>query len=217
MSQSHSACLAMIAGQLRPNRISDERLLKAFEAVPRERFVPATLRGVAYVDENLPVASGRYLMEPMVLARLIMDANLEPHDSVLDIGCATGYSTALLAQLAESVVALEQDGELAATAQRKVADLGLTNVAVLEGKLAMGAPDQAPFDVILLNGCVERLPKDLLAQLSDGGRLVCVFLEHGVGRGRMVYRLGDIFSTRDLFDANVPPLPGFQKAPTFQF
>ncbi|MGF1607066.1 MAG: protein-L-isoaspartate O-methyltransferase [Rhodothalassiaceae bacterium] len=217
MSQSHSACLAMIAGQLRPNRISDERLLKAFEAVPRERFVPATLRGVAYVDEDLPVASGRYLMEPMVLARLIMDANLEPHDSVLDIGCATGYSTALLAQLAESVVALEQDGELAATAQRKVADLGLTNVAVLEGKLAMGAPDQAPFDVILLNGCVERLPKDLLAQLSDGGRLVCVFLEHGVGRGRMVYRLGDIFSTRDLFDANVPPLPGFQKAPTFQF
>lgn len=217
MTDPQAKCLAMIAGQLRPNKVNDERLLSAVRAVPRDRFVPASLKGVAYVDEDIPVAPGRYLMEPMIFARLVLAAEISPDACVLDIGAATGYSTAILSHLADTVVAVEQDADLAGQAERKLSQLGVTNAAVLTGPLSEGAADQAPFDIILLNGAVDEVPRGLLDQLQDGGRLACVVRLGDLGRATVFHRLGDDISSRVCFDAHVAPLPGFEAPVAFQF
>lgn len=209
--------MAMIAGQIRPNRVSDERTVDALRSVPREHFVPKALRGVAYVDEDLEVAPGRFLMEPMVFARLLMEADIGPRDAVLDIGCATGYSTAVLARLADAVVAVEEDPALAETASRKLAELGVDNAAVIAAPLIGGAPKQAPFDVILLNGSVEVIPPALTRQLADGGRLVCVRRKDGRSRGYVLTKAGEAVGGREFFDAFTPPLPGFSAPRQFSF
>lgn len=215
--QSRAVRLAMIAGQIRPNRVSDERVLNALHDVPRELFVPKILRGVAYIDEDLEVAKGRYLMEPMILARLLMEAEIKPDDAVLDIGCATGYSTAVLSRLADAVVAVEEDPELVEKASAKLADLGCDNAAVLEAALSYGAPEQGPFDVILLNGAVEKIEQSLTDQLADGGRLVCVRQHEGTSRGYLMVKAGGTAGGRDLFDAFTPVLPGYEVEKRFSF
>ncbi|WP_281300104.1 MULTISPECIES: protein-L-isoaspartate O-methyltransferase [unclassified Iodidimonas] len=214
---SKAARLAMIAGQIRPNRVSDDQVLAAIEAIPRESFVPKALRGVAYVDEDLEIADGRYLMEPMVFARMIMEAEIRPDDVVLDVGAATGYSTAVLSKLAETVVALEEDDDLLTRAGAKLAELGCDNAVVIKGDLTAGAPEQGPFDVIVLNGAVEYIPDALIGQLADGGRLVCVHMHDGLSRAHVMVKSGDAVGGRDVFDAFTPLLPGFSKAPAFRF
>ncbi len=215
--QSRVARLAMIAGQIRPNRVSDERVLEALHEIPRELFVPKALRGAAYIDEDLEVAEGRYLMEPMILARLLMEAEIGPDDVVLDIGCATGYSTAALSRLADAVVAVEEDPDLVEKASTKLAELGCDNAAVLEAVLTYGAPEQGPFDVIVLNGAVENIDHSLTDQLADGGRLVCVRLHEGTSRGYLMVKAGETVGGRDLFDAFTPVLPGYQLEKRFVF
>lgn len=217
MPSSSDACLAMIAGQLRPNRVNDERLLDAMTHVPRERFVPSALKSVAYVDEDLEIAPGRYLMEPMIFARLVMEANIAPQNSVLDIGCGLGYSTAVLSHLADTVVAVEEDPELANQAERKLRDLDRVNTVVLNGPLSAGAADQSPFDVILLNGAVEEVPVGLINQLKPAGRLACVQQSNGMGRATIITRLDNTISRRECFDAATPLLRGFESTPAFQF
>ncbi|MBK5911271.1 protein-L-isoaspartate O-methyltransferase [Rhodothalassium salexigens] len=217
MTASDAHRLAMIAGQLKVNRVNDDRTLEAIKAVPREKFVPAAYRGVAYVDEDLPIATDRYLMEPMVFARLVLEAGIGDGDTVLDVGCGTGYSTAVLARLAESVLAVESDPDLAKSAESKLAALGVDNAAVLQAPLPHGAPDQAPFDVIFLNGAVEVDPDGLIAQLADGGRLVCVRKHKGTSRAHIVRKTDRVWGGRDLFDAYTPVLPGFEAAPAFEF
>lgn len=217
MTDTNAHRLAMIAGQLKPNKVNDDRTLDAIKAIPRERFVPAAYRGVAYVDEDLPIGTNRFLMEPMILARLAMAANVQGHETVLDIGCGTGYSTAVLAQLAESVLAVETDLDLAKSAEKKLTALEVDNAAVIQASLTAGAPDQAPFDVIFLNGAVETLPQTLLDQLGEGGRLVCVLKHDGASRGHIVRNIGGALGRRDLFDAYSPVLPGFEAAPAFEF
>lgn len=211
------ARMAMITGQIRPNRVSDERTVAAMRAVPREHFVPKALRGVAYVDEDLEVAPGRYLLEPMVFARLVMEAEIAPTDVVLDVGCATGYSAAVLARLAETVVAVEEDADLAKTAGRKLEDLGVDNAVVMRNALVDGAPSQGPFGVIFLNGSVEHIPEGLIDQLSDGGRLVCVRRKAGRSHGYILTRAGDATGGREVFDAFTPLLPGFETPKAFSF
>ena len=207
----------MIDCQLRPNEVNDERLIAAIRRVPRELFVPKAKRSVAYVDEDIEVAAGRYLMEPMIFARLLVAADIQPSDAVLDVGCATGYSTAVMAGLAEAVVALEADRKLAALAEKTLAALEIVNVAVVEGRHADGVEGQGPFDVIFVGGAVEEIPARLLDQLADGGRLVCVRDTGGVGRAHLVVRDGQLMAGRDLFDASVPPLPGFARPAAFVF
>ncbi|WP_235898961.1 protein-L-isoaspartate O-methyltransferase family protein [Iodidimonas gelatinilytica] len=220
---SKAVRLAMIEGQIRPNRVSDERVLDAIRTVPREQFVPKFLRGVAYLDEDLEIAEGRYLMEPMVFARLVMAADIKPDDVVLDIGAATGYSTAVLSRLAETVVAVEEDADLAGKASTKLSEQGCDNAVVIEGKLVVGAPDHGPFDVIVINGAVETIADSLMAQLADHGRLVCVRQQDGVSRGVVFTKTsaGDgaekAVGARELFDAFTPVLPGFSKKETFRF
>ncbi len=207
----------MIAGQIKPNKVTNERIIDAIGSVPREMFVPKSKRGIAYVDEDIEIADGRYLMEPMVFARLLEAANIGPDDLVLDVGCGTGYSTAVMAKLADAVVALEENEELAELATDKLSESEAVNAAVVTGKLTEGVSKQGPFSVIFLNGAVDHIPEALTDQLADGGRLVCVFNRNGLGRGHVAIKSGNVLGGRDLFDAGVPLLPGFAKPPVFQF
>ena len=204
----------MVENQVRPNRVTDDRVLGAMAAIPRERFVPEKFAGIAYVDEDIAVGDGRYLMEPMVLARLLQAAAIDAGDVVLDIGCATGYSTAVLARLADTVVAVESDAALAETAIALMTELDADNTAVVTGEHAEGYAKQAPYDVIVVEGAVDEVPRALSDQLGEGGRLVAVVTggDEGVnrvGRATLLRRIHGALSSRVLFDAAVPPLPGF--------
>jgi protein-L-isoaspartate(D-aspartate) O-methyltransferase len=207
----------MVHSQLKPNRVCDPRVIAAMAEIPRELFVPDALSGVAYVDEDIAVGSGRYLMEPMVLAWLLQAANAGPDDIALDVGCATGYSTAVLAQLAGTVVALESDADLAVTASALLAKREIGNAVVVTGALAEGYPQQGPYDVIVLNGSVERVPDVLGRQLVEEGRLVAIVGGGRAAKGVLMTRSGGRLSSRPLVDAAVPPLPGFGVAGGFVF
>ena len=217
MDESLSRREAMVNGQIRPNRVVDERVTAALLAVPREFFVPKSLRGVAYLDEDLAIAEGRYLMEPVAFARILQAARLEADDVVLDVGCASGYSSAILARLASTVVALEVDAGLAARANENLAALEIDNVAVVEGPLVDGYPAQGPYDVIFLGGSVGRLPETLTAQLADGGRLMVVERSGGMGKVLCYAKFEGVVSAIELFDAQVAPLPGFEAVSSFVF
>lgn len=206
----------MVESQIRTNAVTDPALLAALGAIPREKFVPEALRGVAYIDEDLPLKKGRYLMEPMVLAKLLQLAAITPDDVVLDIGCGTGYSAAVISKLANTLVALESDSELAARATATLSDLGIDNVVVVVAPLAGGYAKQAPYDVIIFNGAVPRIPEAIARQLADGGRLVAVVGE-GVGRGTLMTRNRGILAHRPVFDAATPILPDFTPEQGFVF
>lgn len=209
--------LNMVASQIRPSNVRDQRVIAAMASIPRENFVPKAKKGVAYVDHDIEIKPGRYLMEPRVLAKLTDAAEIQDSDFVLEIGPGTGYSTAVLAALSEAVVALEEDPELTEKATAMLEKLGIDNVAVISGKHNEGVPSQAPYQVIFINGAVERVPEALLEQLEDGGRLACVMLENGVGHARLYTKFHGDVGSRRLFDANVEPLPGFKAEQEFVF
>jgi len=208
----------MVESQLRTNKILDHAILEAFETLPRERFVPAALRSIAYVDEDIEIAPGRYLMEPMVLGRLLQAVAPQAHETALDVGCGTGYATMMLGRLAATVVGLESDPELVGEARRILTELEADNTAIVKGPLTEGYAKQAPYNVILLNGAVAEVPYAIREQLADGGRLVAVIRDSaGIGRATLMQRTGDVVSGRVLFDAAVPLLPGFERPPAFVF
>lgn len=208
----------MVESQVRTNRVTDDRLLAAMSELEREMFVPEQQRSVAYVDEDIPVAPGRYIMEPMVLARLLQAADAGPDDLALEIGCGTGYGTALLARLCGAVVALDSEIGLVETATGLLAELGIDNAAVIKGALVAGYAKQAPYDVILLGGAVANIPDTIFDQLADGGRLLAVVSENqGLGKAALFLRRGGVISNRILFDAAIPMLPGFEKPEKFKF
>jgi protein-L-isoaspartate(D-aspartate) O-methyltransferase len=210
----------MVDGQVRTADVTDPRLIDAMMETPRERFVPPRKADIAYLDLDLPVgegASSRRLLKPMVLAKLIQAAEIEGTDRVLDVGCATGYSSAVLSRLAQGVIALEEDAALARQAAEAFAAAALSNVRLVTGPLAAGVPADAPFDAIVMQGATEAAPRVLLGQLRDGGRLVCV---EGAGPGAkaMLYRRGgDDTSGRPIFDASAALLPGFAQEKAFVF
>lgn len=212
-----TARLNMVESQIRTNKVTDPTLIEAFETVPREDFVPEPLRGVAYVDEDVPLGDGRFVMEPMILARLLQAACPGPDDIALDIGCGTGYGSAILSRMVATVVALESDKALAATANQVLSGLELDNVVVVEGKLTEGYPKQGPYDVILLSGAVAEVPRAIGEQLAEGGRLVAVVEAGGLGRATLMQRDAGVISSRVLYDAALPLLTGFEAEPGFVF
>ena len=218
MTEFGAARAHMIESQLRPNKVIDRRVLGAFAAIRREVFVPEHLRVVAYIDEDLPLGGGRYLMEPMVAARLLQAATIERTDAVLIVGAGWGCEAALAALLARSVVALEEDPELARRARAALVDHAIASVSVVEGPLSQGYRPRAPFDVILLSGAVAEVPPVITSQLAEGGRLLAVIRTASeVGRATLFTRTGGVVAGRVLFDAATAPLPGFSPKPAFVF
>jgi protein-L-isoaspartate(D-aspartate) O-methyltransferase len=209
----------MVNGQILPNRVNHPGLVAALKAVPREKFLPRHLQNIAYVDEDIAVGGGRYLPEPVVLARLVQAAGIMPTDVVLDIGCGTGYSSAILGQIAGTVLCLEHSKEMAAQAEAHLKAQGVINAAVIyKSDLTAGYKDQGPYDAILINGSVPVIPDAILAQLAAGGRLVTVLSKHGhMGIAVLVTRTADGFIRTDLFDAATPTLAGFELPDAFSF
>lgn len=223
MTDFQAARLNMVESQVRCNAVTDRRLIQAISDIPRERFVPQSCQGYAYMDEDLKIADGgregvsRYLMEPRVFGKLVQLAEVDSGDLVLDVGCGTGYSAAVLARLGSAVVALESDEDLAKRASTTLNDLGIDNAAVVVGPLREEYPDQAPYDVIFFNGSVEEVPEAIFNQLKDNGRLVAVVGDGTAGCAMVYVRAENDVSGRKVFDALVQPLPGFQRAKAFVF
>lgn len=212
----------MVESQVRPSDITDRRISRAMLEVPRELFVPAERRSIAYMDENLSVGAPgsrpeRWLMAPRTLAKLVQLLDLGERDVVLDIGCGSGYSAAVLSRIAQTVVAVEANEELVADAGRALSEAGIDNVAVVAGDLANGFPAEGPYDAILLSGAVTELPPAIFDQLKDGGRLAAVVVNGGVGRAMQWRRIGGHFDCRPAFEAGVPLLPEFRAKPAFVF
>jgi protein-L-isoaspartate(D-aspartate) O-methyltransferase len=202
----------MVDSQLRPNGITDSRILQAMQDVSRENFVPEAQRTVAYMDEDVALsgaASPRYLIEPMAFAKMLQAAQIKPTDKVLEIGAATGYGAEILSKLAAQIVAVESDSKLLADARVNLADR--VNVSLIEGNLAEGHAKSATYDVIVISGQVEMVAKALFSQLSEEGRLVACIGTAGTGSCQVWTRIGENYTQRSVFNLSVATLPGFGK------
>jgi protein-L-isoaspartate(D-aspartate) O-methyltransferase len=218
MTGYDAARICMVESQLRPNKVTDERVLGAFGLIRRELFAPEHLRAVSYIDEDLPLGKGRYLMEPMVAARLLQAAAVERTDTALIEGAGTGYEAALVGVLARSVVALEEDPDLARHARAALVKHSIASINVVEGPLSQGHRARAPYDMIFFCGAIAEVPAEICSQLAEGGRMMAVVKpERGMGRATLTTRIGGVLARRVLFDAATPLLPGFLPKPAFAF
>lgn len=209
----------MVEGQLRPNRVTNAGLLAILADLPRERFLPEALRSVAYADDDVPLGNGRFMMEPMVLARLIQILQPQAEDKAMVVASGRGYGAAILARLTKSVAAVETDAAMAAAARQTLGDLGLSGVEQVAGQAEQGAPAGAPYDVILIEGAVREVPKAISDQLAEGGRLATVIADPSgaLGVAHLFVKQGGVVSGRPLFDAGSPALPGFAPPARFTF
>lgn len=216
MTATDTARHAMVVSQLRTSAVSDPRVVAAMAEVPRERFVPGESAALAYRDSALPLPGGRTQNMPLATGRLLTEAAIEPSDRVLLIGAAGGYTAAVLAELAVEVVAVESDADLASHARGALT--GLSNVTLVEGDLAAGAADKAPYDVLIVDGAVEELPDALVAQVRAGGRIASGVLERGVSRlAAGTHSAGGGFVLLPFADMDCVPLPGFARPRAFHF
>jgi protein-L-isoaspartate(D-aspartate) O-methyltransferase len=217
MFDTATARRMMVDGQVRTADVTDLDLIAAMAALPRERFVPPALAEQAYRDGDIAIGDGRVLLKPMVLAKLIQAARVRDNDHVLDVGCGTGYSSAVLARLAGAVVALEQDEALARQAKAALAATDGSQVTVVTAPLTAGWPAAAPYDVIFINGATEIVPETLGRQLKPDGRLACIFGRGPTGKAMIYRQIEGQLAGRPVFDAAAPVLPGFVAPLAFVF
>jgi protein-L-isoaspartate(D-aspartate) O-methyltransferase len=218
MTLHDAARVNMIESQLRPNKVTDERVIAAFTHIRRELFVPERLRGVAYIDDDLPLGGGRFMMKPMVAARLLQAAMVEAKDIALVVGAGVGYEAALLAQLARSVIALEEDPELARIGRSALVDHRIASVSYVEAPLPPGHRHRAPYDLILFGGAIAEIPGEIRDQLAEGGHIAVVLRQQEcVGRATLITRTGGMLASRVMFDAATPLLSSFVAKPAFLF
>lgn len=207
----------MVDTQVRPSDVTKFPIIQAMLDVPRELYVPAAKRDAAYVGENIDLGNGRIVLDPRVLAKMLDLLDLQADDLVLHVGAGLGYGSAVMARLAEAVVALEEDHDLAAEAQTVLSAQEVDNAAVIEAPLAAGAAKHGPYDAVLVEGAVERIPDALEAQIKEGGRIVTIFMEGALGVCRIGYKLDGALSWRFGFNAGAPVLPGFEAHNGFVF
>ncbi len=205
----------MVDTQVRPSDVTRFPIIDAMLSIPREEFVPDHLREAAYVGENLDIGNGRIMLEPRTLAKMLELADVQPGHVALDIGCGLGYSTAILASLCDFVVAVEDNETRAEEAQSLLSGHGIDNAAVMAGPLTAGSAKSGPYDLIMVQGAVEHLPEDLLAQLREGGRIVCVFAEGALGVVRVGHKMDGTVNWRFGFNAGAPVLDGFRRPAAF--
>ena len=205
----------MVDTQVRPSDVTKFPIIEALLAVPRELYVPAALREAAYAGHNLDLGGGRVLLEPRTFAKMLDSLDIQPGEVVLDLGCGLGYSTAVIARLADFVVGVEDDADRAAEAQSILSEQGVDTAAVVEGALAAGEPKSAPFDAILIEGAIEELPQPLFEQLKDGGRIAAIVAEGTLTTAKIGFKIDGAITWRHDFHAAAPVLPGFARAPTF--
>jgi protein-L-isoaspartate(D-aspartate) O-methyltransferase len=205
----------MVDTQVRPSDVTKFPIIDAMLRVPRETYVPEDKREAAYVGENLPLGPGRVVLEARTLAKLLDALDIQPGELVLDIGTGLGYSAAVIARLAETVVAVEEDEQLGSDAQRLLSEEGVDNAVVIVGPLTEGSAKCAPYDVIAVEGGVETLPETILAQLKDRGRIGAIFMDGAVGTARIGYKTDGRVTWRPVFNAAAPVLPGFQTTRSF--
>lgn len=198
----------MVDSQVRPSDVTKFPIIAAMLDVPRERFVPDALREAAYIGENLEIAPGRVLLEPRTLAKMLDALDIQPAEMVLDVGAGLGYSAAVIARLAEAVIAVEEDEALAAEAEAALSALGADNAVVVTGPLAKGAPRHGPYDAIVVEGAAEVIPEELIGQLKEGGRIGCLFMEGALGVCRIGLKHAGRMTWRFAFNAAAPVLPG---------
>ena len=215
MSEFATRRVMMVDTQVRPSDVTKFPIIDAMLSVPRETFVPDDKREAAYVGENLALTPGRVVLEARTLAKLLDALDVQPGELVLDVGCGLGYSAAVIARLAETVVAVEEDAALAADAQRILSEEGVDNAVLVTGALTEGAAKCAPYDVITLEGGVEVMPETLLAQLKDGGRIGAIFMDGAVGTAKVGYKIDGKMTWRAAFNAAAPVMPGFRKPQRF--
>jgi protein-L-isoaspartate(D-aspartate) O-methyltransferase len=212
----------MVDSQVRPNKVTDPRILAAMRRLPREAFVPAQVASRAYADEDVPLGNGRYLTEPMVIARLVQAASVRAGERALVVAAGTGYGAALLAECGATVTAQEQDEALLAIARAALAASGVA-VSLVSARPERGWNAAAPYDLMLIEGAVEEVPPALIDQLRApagnrvGGRLLVVRHAAGVGQAMLGERVGDALSLQPLFDCAIPLLPALRAAPGFVF
>ncbi len=205
----------MVDTQVRPSDVTKFPIIEAMLNVPREAFVPRRLREAAYISENVDLGGGRVILAPRTLAKMLDALDLQNDEMVLDVGSALGYSAAVMARMAQVVIALEEDAELASDAPAALMEHGADNVVVHEGSLRNGAAEHGPYDVITIQGAVEHLPEALIDQLKDGGRIACLFMEGALGVVRVGYKIDGRMNWRFSFNAGAPVLPGFEKHAAF--
>lgn len=208
---------AMVDGQVRPSDVTRYPIILAMLETPREDYVPASVRDVAYLGDHIPLVPGRVMLDARVFAKMLDALAVGPKDLVLDVGCGFGYSTAVLAHMAEAVIALEEDEAMAAAAEIALNAHAVDNAAVQRGPLAAGVPAHGPYDAIILEGAVEVLPEALTDQLKPGGRIVAIFRDGAIGQARLGLKTETGMAWRRIFDATAPELPGFAAAKAFEF
>jgi protein-L-isoaspartate(D-aspartate) O-methyltransferase len=215
MSDFSSRRVMMVDTQVRPSDVTKFPIIDAMLSVPRELYVPQDRREAAYVGENLDIGTDRVMLEARTLAKILDALDIQPDELVLDLGCGLGYSAAVLARLADTVVAVEEDPTLAAEAQRLLSEEGVDNALVIAGPLAAGATKHAPYDVVTLQGAVETIPEAILSQIKDGGRIGAVFMTGALGTAMVGFKTASGVSWRPVFNATAPVLAGFRKARSF--
>lgn len=206
----------MVDTQVRPSDVTKFPIIDAMLSVPREAFVPDSKREAAYVGENIDLGDRRVVLEPRTLAKMLDALDIQPNEIVMDIGCGLGYSSAVIARLAEAVVAVEAVEGFAAEAQILLVEHGADNVAVIEGPLSKGAVKHGPYDVIIIEGAVEEMPSSLLDQLNEGGRIGALFMEGALGLCRIGYKIDGEVTWRFAFNASAPVLSEFEREYSFE-
>lgn len=207
----------MVDTQVRPSDVTSFTVIDAMLTVPREAFLPEAARDLAYIGGPVPLTQSRQLMEPRTIAKMLEALDVTPRDLVLEIAPGTGYTTALLAKMAEAVVAIEENADLARDAEAALLAQGADNAAVLTGPLAEGSARNGPYDAIVIFAGVEQVPKAITDQLKEGGRIAALFMQGPLGEVRMGVKTHGIVSWQMEFNAAAPVLPGFARVPGFVF